>query len=373
MQKGRYNKLVRPTILRINENNFKHNVENIKNYIGENKKIIPVIKADAYGTMINKRLDLIKDFEIVAVAIADEGVALRENVKFNNHILILNEPYVEDVEDIVKYDLTTGAASLNIIEALNKEAAKQGKIVNIHIEIETGMNRTGFFVEDLRDFVEKIKLYTNVNVEGVYSHLSSADINEEYTRKQIAIFEEGVSILKENFDSLKYIHLEASTGTLNYNLDFLNAVRPGIILYGYKAIESQCEKINLLPVAELKTKISFLKEIKENSKVGYSGSYITSKNTKVATIPIGYADGMPRCLSNKGEVLINGYKVNIIGKICMDSFMVDVTDIPNVNVGDDVYIWDNDKISLESMAEKADTINYEILSRISKRVRREFF
>lgn len=363
---------MRPTILSINENNFKYNVEQIKRYVGENKKIIPVIKADAYGTMINKRLDLIKDFDIVAVAIADEGVALREEVGFKNHILILNEPYKEDVVDIVKYDLTTGAASLSVIEALNEEAIKQNKIVNVHIELETGMNRTGFFVEDLKVSLEKIKECTNVNVEGVYSHLSSADVNEEYTKKQIGVFTEGVEILKDNFDTLKYIHLEASTGTLNYNLSFVNAVRPGIILYGYKAIEAQNDKIDLLPVATLKTKISFLKEIKEDSKVGYSGSYMANKNIKVATIPIGYADGMPRCLSNIGEVLINGYKANIIGKICMDSFMVDVTDIPDVKDGDDVFIWDNDKITLESMAEKANTINYEILSRISKRVRREF-
>lgn len=364
---------LRPTILEVNINNFKYNVEKIKEYIGDKKDLIPVIKADAYGTEINTKLELIKDFKMVAVALTGEAIYLRQ-IGFENNILILNQPFVTDIDDIIKYNLTVGVARLEFLKLLNdknKELKNDFKI-NVHIEVETGMNRTGFKLEDLKSNIQIIKALDGVNIEGVYSHLSSADINKEYTEKQISIFREAKEFLLENIDTIKYYHIEASTGTINYNLDDTNAVRPGIILYGYNAIENQKDKIDLKPIAKFKSKINFIKELNEGERIGYSGSYITDKKTIVATVPLGYADGMPRCLSNVGEVVVNGKKAKIIGKVCMDNFMLDVTDIQDVSVGTDVYIWDNDVITLEDMAEKAGTINYEVISRIAKRVRREF-
>ena len=143
-------------------------------------------------------------------------------------------------------------------------------------------------------------------------------------------------------------------------------------MYGYPSDVESCKKINLEPIAKLKSKITFLKTVKEGTSIGYNRSFITTRETKVATIPIGYADGVRRILSNKGEVVVQGKKAKIIGKICMDSFMIDVTDFDNVQIGDDVYIWDNEIITLEDVASLCDTINYEILSTVSSRVPRVF-
>ena len=172
---------------------------------------------------------------------------------------------------------------------------------------------------------------------------------------------------------LKYIHSHASNAILNFaDSGIYNLVRPGMILYGYPSDVETCKKIKLEPMTRLKSKITFLKTVPEGTSIGYNRSFITEKETKVATIPIGYADGLRRILSNKGEVVIRGKKAKIIGKVCMDSFMVDVTDFEDVQVGDDVYIWDNAIITLENVAEQCDTINYEILSCISNRVPRVF-
>ena len=202
--------------------------------------------------------------------------------------------------------------------------------------------------------------------------MSSADIDDEYTKKQIESFNYAIDVAKSIVGELKYIHAGASNGLLNYPEAHYNLVRPGIILYGYAASDTTFDKIDLKPIATLKSKITFLKEVESGTSIGYSRSYITDKNMKVATIPIGYADGFRRTFSNGWEVLINGKRAKIIGKVCMDSFMADVTDIPDVKVGDDVYIWDNKEIKLEDLSDKCDTINYEIISQVGERVPRKF-
>ncbi len=231
------------------------------------------------------------------------------------------------------------------------------------------MERTGVEPDKIFEYLDMLE--KNVKVEGIYTHFSSADSDDEYTKMQIACFKNVVNKIKERMN-LKYIHAEASNAILNYPDDEFNLVRPGIIIYGYKSDEKACEKINLKPICKLKSKITFIKEVSSQTSIGYNRSFITKKLTKVATIPIGYADGLRRSLSNKGEILINGKRVNIIGKICMDSFMADVTEVPDVKVGDDVYIWDNENIKLEEIANSCNTINYEMLSTISARVPRVF-
>ena len=206
----------------------------------------------------------------------------------------------------------------------------------------------------------------------MYTHLSSADIDFEYTEKQLNSFSRAVVTAKEILGELKYIHCSASNGILNFSNSYYNLVRPGLILYGYDSCEGATEKLNLKPICKLKSKITFLKEVDANTSIGYSRSFITNRKTKVATIPIGYADGLKRILSNKGEVVINGKRVPIIGSVCMDSFMADVTDLEEVSAGDDVYIWDNENVTVEEIAKLCGTINYEIICTISNRVPRVF-
>ena len=360
-------KSTRPTVLEINLDNFEYNLNQIKNKLKPETKIMPVIKANAYGTYINKRLDILNKFDIVAVAIVDEGEDLRK-LGYEKEIFVLNQPDINEIEKITKNNLTIGLSSIEFL----KEVKKQNKDLRVHIEIETGMGRTGVALEKVEEFIEEIKNTKNIKVEGIYTHLSSADNDEEYTKKQLKIFSEAVEKITKKINTIKYIHSSASNGIVNYPEGQYNLVRAGMILYGYESGEGIKEKIDLKPVAKLKSKITYLKEVEKGTSISYGRRFITKKKSKIATIPIGYADGLRRCLSNKGEVLINGKKAPIIGSVCMDSFMADVTDLPEVKLGDTVYIWDNEKITLDELAKKCDTINYEIISTISERVPREF-
>lgn len=354
---------MRASVLEVNLNNFIYNVEQIQSYVGNDKIIMPVIKANGYGTHINMCLDILNKFEIVAVALVDEAVFLRK-LGYKKDIFVLNQPYSDEIDLIIENNITIGLSDLSFLEELGKRKEN----VKVHIEVDTGMGRTG--VTKLDEFILEIKKYINILVEGIYTHLSSADDDYEYTKRQLVLFDKSILLAKEYF-KLKYIHSSASNGLLNFKSNYCNTIRPGIILYGYESYPGVLEKIDLKPVCKLKSKITFLKEVEEGTSISYSRSYITNKKTKVATIPIGYADGVRRCLSNKGKVVVNNVLVPIIGKICMDSFMIDVTNL-DVNVGDEVYIFDNKLITIEDIASIYDTINYEVISTISDRVPRRF-
>ena len=357
--------ITRPAYMEVNLDNFEYNVEQIKNKVGKDVKIMPVIKASGYGTYINQRLDILNQFDIVAVATVDEGVYLR-NLGYDKEIFILNQPYESEIEKIIENNIVVGISSYSFAEKL----AETGKDICVHIEIGTGMGRTGVHPYKIEKYLQSLS--SNIKVEGIYTHFSSADIDEEYTKKQLQSFKIAVETAKEILGKIKYIHAAASNALLNYPEAHFNLVRPGIILYGYPGAEDTLEKIDLKPIAKLKAKITFLKTVEEGTSIGYGRSYITAKQTKVATVPLGYADGFRRDFSNGWEVLIRGKKVPIIGKVCMDSFMVDVTEIEDAQIGDDVIIWDNENIKLEELAEKCNTINYEILCTVGTRVPRKF-
>ena len=354
----------RQAVLEIDLDSFKRNVSNIKSYTS-NKTIMPVIKANAYGTYINTNIDLIKDFEIVAVAMVSEAIKLR-NIGYTNEIFVLNQPYIEDIPNIIEYNITIGISSFEFLYELKKYNNK----IKVHLEIETGMGRTGINVKELPEFLNNIP--GNIQIEGIYTHFSVADIDKEFTEKQILIFKEAINFCTKKGISFKHIHSSASSGILRFNDNVSNLVRPGIILYGYEPFEGAKNLIELNPIAKLKAKINYIKEVEAGTSISYGRKYIAPSNRIIATVGIGYADGIRRILSKNGEVVVNGKKAHIVGTICMDSFMIDVTDIEGATVGTEVYIWDNDIITLDEVAKKCDTINYEILSTISERIPREF-
>lgn len=360
--------ITRPTRMEVDLDAFEYNINQIKKYINNsNVKLMPVIKANAYGTYINKVNKIINKFDILAVATVDEAADLR-NQGYEKEIFVLNQPYKDEIEKIIKYNITIGVSSDSFLE----ELGKYNDCINIHIEIGTGMGRTGINPKRVEEYIENVKKYSNIKIEGIYTHLSSADIDEEYTKKQLGYFEMAVNKAKEILGEIKYVHCNASNGILNFPENCYNLVRPGMIMYGYEPFVGAKKKIDLKPVCKLKSKITFLKDVAEGASIGYSRSFITTRKTRVATIPIGYADGLKRELSNKGYVYINGYKAPIIGSVCMDGFMADVTDMNDVSVGDDVYIWDNENITLEEVANVAGTMNYEMMSTIMHRVPRVF-
>ena len=351
---------MRANVLEVSKSTFLNNIDKIKAFVG-NKEIMPVIKANAYGTYLNKDLEILNKFNIVAVALVEEAIELRE-LGYKKEIFVLNQPSISDIKDIIKHKLTIGLSSKEFLEEV------MDKKIKVHLEIETGMNRTGIKLVDLEKFIKKVKK-SKLIVEGIYTHLSSADFDKKYTLSQLNTFCIATEIVKDNFD-IKYIHSLASNGIINYLDDLTNLVRPGIIMYGYESFKGSKNIIDVLPVCKLKTEITYIKDIDKNEKVSYSQKFTADRKMKVATISIGYADGLRRELFDKGEVVVNGKKAKIIGTICMDSCMIDITDIKNVKVGDTVYIWDNENITLDEIAEKCNTINYEILSTISSRVPR---
>ena len=351
---------MRPTVMEVDKKEFKNNIKKIKKYVGD-KEILPVIKANGYGTYINKQLDIINDFNIVGVAIVDEGLDIRKT-GYKKDILILNQPDILEIDEIIENDLIIGLSSVEFL----KELVKRKENIKVHLEIETGMNRTGIKLEKL-DRIYNLINNSSIEIEGVYTHLSSADDDINYTNKQIEVFKKALNIINK---PLKYIHVSASNGILNLKLDFTNLVRPGIIIYGYAPFKDALINTNIKPITKLVTRITFIEERNENDAISYNKTYKCDSKKIVATIPIGYGDGLRRSLSNKGFVYINNKKANIIGNICMDSCMIDITNI-DAKIEDEVIIWD-DNTKLDEIANICNTINYEILCNISERVPRIF-
>ena len=361
----------RQTELLIDLNAMKHNYEQIQKEC-PNKTILPVLKASGYGIgarTVKAFIDKM-NLDIIATALVDEGIVLRVGLDYTGEIVVLNQPAKEDISNIVNFNITTGVCYSEFVEELNKEAEKQDRTAKIHIEIETGMGRTGVQIGNLENFLEQIRSFKNIKVEGIYSHFATSDTDIEYAKEQIKVFNEAVKMIKNQISTIKYIHIGNSAGVLNLKDLPGNMIRPGIMLYGHMPDESLKGKINLKPCTTLKSKISFIKEVEKGKSISYGRKYITNKKTIIANVPIGYADGIKRSLSNKGYVVINGEKAPIVGTICMDSFMIDVTHIKDVKIGDDVYIWDNKNITVEDIAKECGTINYEILCTISNRVNR---
>lgn len=362
----------RQTKLLVNINAIIENHKIIQN-CQPDKKILPVLKAGGYGIGLEAIEALIHNLnlDVIGTAIVDEGIVLREELKYKNEIIVLNQPAIEEIENIVKYDITTSCCYIEFLQRLNKVAEQSGKIVKVHIEIETGMGRTGVQLEKIEDFIEESIKLKNIEIEGIFTHFATSDTDLEYTEKQIEIFKQAVEYIKSKISTIKYVHCGNSAAIIQMKDLPGNMIRPGIMLYGYLPDESLNNKIKLSPSCTLKSSITFIKEVNENTSISYGRRFITKRKSKIANVPIGYADGIRRCLSNKSMVIINNQKVPIVGSICMDSFMVDVTDIEDVKIGDEVYIWDNKQITLEDIAKQCDTINYEILSTISNRVVRK--
>lgn len=358
---------MRASYMEIDLNAFKSNIDEITKFVGEGVSIMPVVKANCYGTYINYKKEILNQFDIVAIAIAEEGTTLRR-VGYRNEIFCLNQPDVSDIDQIVRSKITIGLSSKEFL----REIASRNDNFKVHLEIETGMGRTGISLDDLEDFVLEVQKAGNITVDGVYTHFSVADTDEEFTKEQIEKFKKAVEIVEKHLGKLKYIHSSASNGILNFKESNFNLVRPGIIMYGYESFNGAGQKIKLKPVSKLVSTINFIKNVKPGESVSYGREFIAEKETRVATIPLGYADGIRREYFENGYVVINGQKAKIIGKVCMDSFMVDVSEIPNVEVGTKAYIWDNNIITLDEIANTLGTINYEVISTISNRVPRKF-
>ena len=360
--------------IEINLENLEHNIKEIQKIISKKTKIMAVVKANAYGhgaVLISKKLNEIGIFNF-AVSSLKEGIELRENGILGN-ILIFGFTDYKNLEDVIKYDLIQTIIDYDYAKRIEKLDLSQK--LKVHLKINTGMNRIGENYQNIEK-IKEIFAIKNIEILGLFTHLSVSDSQTlediNFTKRQINNFFQVVNGLKSvgysNFSS----HIQSSYGILNYpelNLDY---VRIGIIMYGVHSEKNIKTKvnINLKPVLTLKAKISSIHELDVNESISYGRTYITTSKIKVATVSIGYADGYPRSLSSKGIVLVNGKRRPILGRICMDQLIIDVTNM-SIQVGDIVTLIGEDQdIKAEDVSYLANTISNELLSRLGNRLDR---
>ena len=355
---------------------FRHNLQNLRNYLAPQTQIMAVVKADAYGhgAVPCARIAVASGADYLGAGVIEEGIELRKS-GINTPILILGSIFANEVEDLVYYDLATILCNLPLAQALSKEGRKQNKIVSVHIKLDTGMNRLGVSPKYSTTLLGQIHNLPNLKIEGISTHFSSAD-NEDLSITQVQIEKFRTTLAK--LKNVPIVHCANTSALLRIPESHFNMVRPGLILYGslpspsLNKVLSQKEN-HFQPVMQWKSQIILIKPIAKGQPISYSGSFITRQNSLVATLPIGYADGLHRSLSNKIDVLIRGKRAPQIGNICMDMTLIDVTKIQGVEEGDEVVLFGEQEgqvIQVEEMAIKGETIPYEILCNVGKRVPR---
>lgn len=366
------------TYAKIDLDAVKHNADSVLKKLKGRAKLLAVIKADAYGhgaVEIGRALESRCDF--FGVACVEEAIEL-VNAGLKKPILVLGAVLPFDFDKAVKYSIRIPVFSYEDAKALSDEAVKQNKTAKFHFCVDTGMSRIGFQpCEESADLCKRITKLPNIEAEGLFSHFATADESDlSKAKKQRERYKNFVKMLGDRGIHIEIKHLNNSAGIMVFD-EFFDMVRMGIITYGlYPSGEVDKSLIDIKPVLEWKTHITYVKTLEPGREISYGGTYKTDKPTVVATIPVGYADGYPRCLSNKGRVIINGEYANIIGRICMDQFMVDVSHIKGVKPGDEVTLVGKDgnaALSMEEVSESAYSFNYELPCRIARRVPRVYF
>lgn len=354
-----------------------HNFNVTRAKLPQNVKLLCVIKADAYG---HGAVELAKLFEgradFYGVACTEEAIELIQ-AGIKTPVLILGAVAREYFADIVKYGIRIPIFSYDDAKALSEEAQRQGKTVPFHFCVDTGMSRIGFQVsEQSADVCKEIACLPGIFAEGLFSHFATAD--EADLSKAVAQrerFKQFIRMLEARGMDIPIKHINNSAGIMNFD-EYFDMCRMGIILYGlYPSHEVDKSLLRIKPVMEWRTHISFIKELEEGREISYGGTYKTQETRRIATIPVGYADGYPRCLSNRGKVLINGQFAPITGRVCMDQFMVDITGM-DAQVGDTVILIGKSgdhELSMEEVSESAYSFNYELPCRIARRVPRTYY
>lgn len=357
---------------------IRQNMEAMKANIAKGTMICGVVKSDGYGhgsVPVAKAVeDLVWGYAVAAV---EEGWVLRDH-HITKPILVLGYVPEEEFESLVEQEIRYTVSEWKEVEILSKIAQKLGKNAYVHIKMDTGMGRIGLrSAEEILTLAQKIENLPNIVIEGIFTHMATADMADKTKAKeQIRMFREMLQLLENNGIYIPIRHCSNSAGIIDLKEANIDMVRAGIALYGlYPSAEVNKENVCLTPALELKSIVSYLKTVPKGSPIGYGATFVTQKETKVATVSIGYGDGYPRALSNKGYALVRGKKAPIIGRICMDQFMMDVSDIPEIQQGDTVTLIgkdQNEQITVEELAELAGTFNYEFVCDLGKRIPRVY-
>ncbi len=358
------------TFAEINLDALSHNLDIVREKTG-NKAILAVVKADAYGhgaVKVSNHL-IERGVSKLGVAFTHEAIALRESGTTAPILVFFDR---DNIDECFKYDLTPVIFDMKTAEKLSSEAYRRNRKIAVHVKVDTGMGRIGFDPDSARSAIPEIASLRNLKIEGLMSHFSEADLQDkDFAEQQIKIFLSVANDLKSKNISLEYLHMANSAAVLTLPQAHFDMVRPGIMLYGYGC----CESDRLKPVLSLKSSIVLLKKVPAGTPISYGRTFTTKRKSMIATIPVGYADGYNRKLSNQGEVLINGKRAPVAGRVCMDTIMVDVTDIPDVTYKSEVVLigrQGKEQITADDIAGKIGTIPYEVLTSIGQRVKRVY-
>jgi alanine racemase len=363
----------------INLDTIRNNIINVRNSINKNTKLMVIVKADAYGhgaVAVSKALEN-GIVDAYGVAIIEEAIELRK-AGITKPILILGFTPKEQYNLVISYDVMQTVYQYEMAKDFAKEAIRQGKTAKIHIKVDTGMSRLGFSdtYESIK-IIKQIASLEGIYIDGLFSHFAKADeADKESARLQIQRFKRFNDLLRDEGIHIPIRHISNSAGVIEFPEAEYDMVRCGIVTYGiYPSDEVNHSSLNLIPAMELKSHVVYIKEVEAGTGISYGSTYITNRKTKVATIPVGYADGYSRNMSNVGKVIIRGQYAPIIGRICMDYFMVDVTDIEGVSQGDVVTLLGKEGdsvISVETLAKWSHSFPYELVCTVGKRIPRVY-
>ena len=355
-----------------------YNMEQMKKRIGDHARLIAVVKADGYG---HGAVPVAKMFEACsyvwgyAVACLEEATELREQ-GIRKPILVLGCVFPDQFEEMIRYDVRPAVYMESMAERISQEAVRQGKDAFIHIKIDTGMGRIGFPVtEESADAVERISRLPGIRIEGMFTHFAKADERDKtYTFLQHDRFMRMKELIEKRQVPVRYFDCDNSAGIIDFPDMKHDLARAGIAMYGmYPSDEVDQSAVDLRPALSLVSHVSFVKEVEAGTPISYGGTFVSDRPMRVATIPVGYGDGYPRSLSNKGYVLIHGKRARILGRVCMDQFMADVTDIPETAFMDRVVLVGRDgdeEITVDELAALSGRFNYEFVCCLGKRIPR---
>ncbi len=361
---------------KINLDNIQKNMQTVRQKFGDDMLIMGIVKANAYGHGAVEVAKALAQFgvDVLGVAAIDEAVELREN-GIDTPILILGQIFRQDYATAIENHITCTVVDLVTAQGISKKATEMGKVAKVHIKIDTGMGRIGFQPdEDGEKQIKSIFDLENISIEGAFTHFANADSTDKTSaNEQKQKFIEITDKLINDGYNFPVRHMYNSASAMELTGYAGEMVRCGIMLYGLYPSEEMNKNYKLYPALEFKSSVSFVKSVKKGFTVSYGSTYVAEKDMKIATVPAGYGDGYPRYLSNKGEVLIHGTRCRILGKVCMDQFMVDVSHLDNVQIADEVTLVGtdgNETITVEDVSDKESRFNYEFCCLITPRVPR---
>jgi alanine racemase len=365
-----------PTVAEIDLAAFRQNLQSIRQRIGgPHRALLAVVKANAYGHGIVpiSKAALSENIQGLGVAFAEEGVQLRQ-AGFTTHILVMGGFLPEEAEGILQYGLTPVVSHPDQLDWLAQKIKKKARPVGIHIKVDTGMGRLGLLDKEIVPFIERARARREIEILGLMSHFADDDLTDsESSAEQVDRFMSIQRMIETLGIKIPILHMANSAAIVGLERSWFNLVRPGILLYGYAPSSPSGPALSVKPVMTLKTRIIHLKRVPAGTPIGYGRAFTTRRESLIAVLPIGYADGFSRAWSNRGRVLIGGCRAPVVGRVCMDMTLVDVTDLPPVRYGDEAVLIGSQKsqtLPADELARELGTISYEILCAVGPRVPR---